>query len=114
MQLDFNEARWPELSAFRKACLANRFNEMGEIASRSHEWYANENPENSAMPRLALIFQAQYCANVNNRASVAGTGVKGTVGSESAMDGPRLAAHYTSCVDAWRSSDRGIHDRGRC
>ena len=66
MQLDFDETRWPELSAFRKACLANRFSEMEEIASRSHEWYANENPDDCAMPQLALIFQAQYHANANN------------------------------------------------
>ena len=66
MLLDFDETQWPELSSFRKACLANRFDEMAEIASRSREWYANENPDNCAMPRLALIFQAQYHASVNN------------------------------------------------
>ena len=64
--LDFDETRWPELGPFRKACLSNRFDEMAAIASRSHEWYANENPENCAMPRLALTFQAQYHANANN------------------------------------------------
>ena len=66
MNLDFDETRWPELSAFRKACLANRFDEMEDIASRTHEWYANENPEDRSMPQLALIFQAQYRANTNN------------------------------------------------
>ena len=66
MKLDFDETRWPELSAFRKACLANRFDEMEDIASRTHEWYANENPEDRSMPQLALIFQAQYHANTNN------------------------------------------------
>ena len=66
MQLDFDETRWPELSAFRKACLADRFDEMAEIASRSHGWYANENPEDRPMPQLALMFQAQYHANANN------------------------------------------------
>ena len=66
VQLDFDETRWPELGAFRKACLSNRFDEMAVIASRSHEWYANENPGNCAMPRLALTFQAQYHANANN------------------------------------------------
>ena len=66
MQLDYDETRWPELSSFRKACLANRFDEMAEIASRSHEWYANENPDNCAMPRLASMFQAQYHASANN------------------------------------------------
>ena len=66
MNLDFDETRWPELSAFRKACLANRFDEMEDIASRTHEWYENENPEDRSMPQLALIFQAQYHANANN------------------------------------------------
>jgi len=67
MQLDFDENRFPELSRFRKACLDNRFEEMAEIASRSHGWYANENPEGHSMARLATIFQAQYHANVNDR-----------------------------------------------
>ena len=66
MNLDFDETRWPELSAFRKACLANRFDEMEDIASRTHGWYENENPEDRSMPQLALIFQAQYHANTNN------------------------------------------------
>ena len=66
MQLDFDETRWPELGAFRKASLASRFDEMAAIASRSHEWYANENPGNCDMPRLASTFQAQYHASTNN------------------------------------------------
>ena len=66
MKLDFDEAQWPELSAFRRACLANRFDEMAEIATRSHAWYANENPGNRPMPQLALMFQAQYHASENN------------------------------------------------
>ena len=67
MQLDFDESRFPELSAFRKACLAICLDEMAAIASRSHGWYAVENPEGYSMARLAKIFQAQYHANENNR-----------------------------------------------
>ena len=54
MKLDFDEVQWPELSAFRRACLANRFDEMAEIATRSHAWYANENPGNRPMPQFGI------------------------------------------------------------
>ncbi|MBT3346788.1 MAG: hypothetical protein HN712_01085 [Gemmatimonadetes bacterium] len=66
MNLEFDEEQYPELTAFRKACLAGRYEEMKEIAGRGHSWYENENPDDTSMERLATIFQAQYHANCGN------------------------------------------------
>jgi hypothetical protein len=70
MQLDFDETKWPELSAFRKACLANRYDEMQDIASHAHDWYPGENPNDVSMRELALTFQAQYLASTNDLAGL--------------------------------------------
>jgi len=58
----FDEENWPELTAFRDACLANDHDKMLQIASRNHHWYENENPHDLPMAELASIFQAQWYA----------------------------------------------------
>ena len=58
----FDEEQWPELTAFRDACLADDHDKMLRIAARKHHWYENENPDNLPMQELASIFQAQWYA----------------------------------------------------
>lgn len=62
----FDEEKWPELSAFRAACLANDRDEMLRIAARNHHWYENENPDDLPMEELASIFQAQWYAQIDD------------------------------------------------
>ena len=62
MTQEFDEEKWPELTTFRDACLADDYEGMQRIASRNHHWYENENPEDLPMEALASIFQAQWYA----------------------------------------------------
>jgi hypothetical protein len=63
VNLEFDEQTYPGLSAFRKACLADRYAEMISTAAKKHRWYENENPNATPMERLAKTFQAQYHAS---------------------------------------------------
>lgn len=65
MITQFDETRWPELTAFRQACLDGRTEVMEAIAARGHDWYGNENPDASSMQQLSLTFQAQHWASEN-------------------------------------------------
>lgn len=58
----FDEEKWPELTAFRDACLADNHSEMSRIAERKHHWYENENPDELPMEKLASIYKAQWYA----------------------------------------------------
>ena len=58
----FDEEKWPELTAFRDACLVNDHDKMRQIATRNHHWYENENPHDLPMEKLANIYQAQWYA----------------------------------------------------
>ena len=58
----FDEEKWPELAAFRDACLANDYDKMRQIATRNHHWYENENPHDLPMEKLANVYQAQWYA----------------------------------------------------
>jgi len=49
MTQQFDEEKWPELTRFRDACLADGYDEKQQIASRNHHWYKNENPEDLSM-----------------------------------------------------------------
>ena len=62
MTQQFDEEKWPELTAFRDACLANDHDTMLHIASRNHHWYENENPHDLPMEKLASTYQAQWYA----------------------------------------------------
>ena len=66
MGIQFDETKWPDLTAFRQACLAERLDDMQRIADLSHHWYLNENPESLGMAALAKIFQAQHYAAEND------------------------------------------------
>ncbi len=63
----FDEKKWPDLTRFREACLAEHYSEMEEIAQKNHHWYANENPDNLSMENLAKIYQAQNYASENEK-----------------------------------------------
>ena len=63
MDLEYDEERWPGLSAFRKACLRSDVASMKDIADRGHEWYVNENPTSGPTARLADVFKAQHFAS---------------------------------------------------
>ena len=63
MQWEYDEKRWPELAAFRKACFRDDFAKMGEIAASGHDWYENENPTGLPFEKLADIFRAQTFAS---------------------------------------------------
>ena len=66
MQLDFDETEWPDLTAFRKACLASDLSTMRSIAAKQHDWYELENPKGIEQEKLAKVFQAQYHAACGN------------------------------------------------
>ena len=66
MDLDFNDARWPDLTTFRKASLDSDISTMGSIAAKQHDWYEVENPKGLELVRLAKVFQAQYNAACGN------------------------------------------------
>lgn len=66
MNLEHDEENWSELTAFRKACLAGRYETMVGIAAKAHHWYPNENPADVPMERLAMTFQAQYYASTGD------------------------------------------------
>ena len=70
MTQQFDAEKWPELTAFRDACLANDYDKMLQIASRNHHWYENENPDSLPMDELANIFQAQWFALTGDLASL--------------------------------------------
>ena len=63
--IQFDEKKWPDLTRFREACLADNYAEMQVIADRQHHWYPNENPDDLAPEKLAKIFQAQHFAAEN-------------------------------------------------
>lgn len=71
MHLDFDEAQWPGLSAFRQACLSNDISQMQEIAGQGHHWYSTENPDGIALERLAVMFQWQYHAAISDCDTIA-------------------------------------------
>lgn len=62
----FDEKQWPDLTAFRNACLNEHINEMQRISDLAHHWYENENPKGIEMSELAKVFQAQHYAAENN------------------------------------------------
>jgi hypothetical protein len=66
MTTQYDEGQWPDLTNFRNACLAERFDEMQRIAALGHSWYENENPQGITMEKLAKVFQAQHYAAENN------------------------------------------------
>ncbi len=66
MQLDFDETQWPDLTAFRKACLADDLSTMRSIATKQHDWYEVDNPKGMELEKLAKVFQAQYHAACGN------------------------------------------------
>ena len=66
MNLDFDQAMWPDLTAFRKAALASDISTMGSIAAKQHDWYEVENPKGIKLVKLARVFQAQYHAACGN------------------------------------------------
>ena len=61
-----DDANWPDLAAFRRACLAEQFDQMQRITDTLHYWYCNENPQGLDMAQLAKIFQAQHYAREND------------------------------------------------
>ena len=70
MTLKFDEKKWPDLTKFRDACIADDFDEMRRIASLNHHWYKNENPDDLPMEDLARIFQVQWYAGENDLGSL--------------------------------------------
>ena len=66
MQLEYDEEKWPDLGRFRRACLADRLDEMEAIALSGVDWYRNENPDHLPMGKLAKVFQAQHLASENS------------------------------------------------
>ena len=66
MTRQFDEVKWPDLTRFRDASLAEENAEMTRIAARQYDWYANENPDNLPMEELAAIFQVQHYAGEGN------------------------------------------------
>ncbi|MGI9219647.1 MAG: ankyrin repeat domain-containing protein [Woeseiaceae bacterium] len=66
----FDEEKWPELTAFRDACIADDYDEMQRIAAREYHWYENENPDDLPMEELARIFQAQWYAQIGDLVSL--------------------------------------------
>ena len=66
MQLDYDENAWPNLGRFRRACLAEDLEEMEAIAKSGVAWYADENPGQLSMAKLAKVFQAQHHASENS------------------------------------------------
>ena len=70
METRFDERKWPDLTRFREACLADRYEEMQRIADRGHHWYPNENPLGLAMQKLALVYRAQFHASENSEAEL--------------------------------------------
>ena len=63
MDLEYDEERWPGLSAFRKACLRSDVATMKDLAARGHEWYENENPSARSAAKLSDIFKVQHFAS---------------------------------------------------
>ncbi len=63
MDLEYDEERWPGLSAFRKACLRSDVATMTDIADRGYEWYENENPSGRSAADLADVFKVQHFAS---------------------------------------------------
>lgn len=72
MNLEFDPQKLPELSVFRKACLAERYQVMSDIAARAHHWYSNENPQGVPMEKLARTFQAQYYSSMGDVSQLQG------------------------------------------
>lgn len=71
MLLEYDEERWPGLSAFRKACLRCDVATMQDIVDWGYEWYEkNENPSDLALETLANVFRAQHFASEGNLASL--------------------------------------------
>ena len=70
MQLEYDDAKWPDLGRFRRACLAERLDEMEAIAGSGVGWYDNENPGQLPMAKLAKVFQAQHLASENSLAEL--------------------------------------------
>ncbi|MYB49740.1 MAG: hypothetical protein F4X72_10835 [Dehalococcoidia bacterium] len=66
MRIEVDEGRWPDLTRFRKACLADDVETMQEIVRKEPEWYPNNNPRYLEMADLAKIFQAQHYSSEND------------------------------------------------
>jgi hypothetical protein len=41
---------------------------MADIVAKAHHWYANENPQDVPMEKLAKTFQAQYYSSMGDLA----------------------------------------------
>lgn len=67
LDTEFDEDNWPDLTCFRRACLARDFTLMRTIAEKKHPWYENENPDGLPMEVLASIAQAQHFAAKNEK-----------------------------------------------
>ena len=52
----------------RKACLVEQYELMADIVAKAHHWYANENPQDVPMEKLAKTFQAQYYSSMGDLA----------------------------------------------
>ncbi len=57
MNLEFDETRWPDLTAFRKSSLAGDISTMRSIEAKQHDWYEVENPTDMELEKLAGVFQ---------------------------------------------------------
>ncbi len=62
----FDPVKWPQLTAFRDACLARDYELMSRIAEAGHSWYENENPERHSMAVLASVYRVQHYAGTDN------------------------------------------------
>ena len=70
MRIEVDEGRWPDLTRFRKACLADDVETMQEIAQKEREWYPNNNPRHLELADLAKVFQAQHYSSENDLKSL--------------------------------------------
>lgn len=66
----FDEEKWPDLTAFRGACLGSDVDTMSQIAAKGHDWYENENPGALDLSQLSRIFRAQHFAAQGDLASL--------------------------------------------
>ncbi|MCC5807331.1 MAG: hypothetical protein JJU00_13485 [Opitutales bacterium] len=67
LENEYDEAKWPDLTCFRKACLASDFTTMRSVSEKKHSWYKNENPDNLPMDVLATVAKAQHYAGKNEK-----------------------------------------------
>lgn len=98
----FDEEKWPELAAFRDACLADDHAEMQRIAAHNHHWYENENPNGLPMQELARIFQAQWYAQTGDLESL-----------QQVVDANPWTANRTWTAQGWLPLSQAVSTHGR-